>query len=97
MGHRTGALVSISLAVILFVVFRAPCLYFLLSHGANLASVALLWPVFAWKLDFRFRSDHLWHFLSLAAISALAAACLYLLDDNRALRGKLESDIQTLW
>ena len=68
-----GALVSISLAVVLFLVLRAPCLYCLLSHGANLASVALLWPIFNWKLDFRFRSDHLRHFFSLAAISALAA------------------------
>jgi len=92
-----GALVSLVLAAILFLVLRAPCLYCLVSHSANLASVILLWPLFEWKIDFRFRSDHVWHFLSLAAIAALAAGLLYQLDVNRTLRAQLETKTRTLW
>ncbi|MEX2578825.1 MAG: vitamin K epoxide reductase family protein [Verrucomicrobiales bacterium] len=92
-----GAVASLALGGILFLVLHAPCLYCLVSHTANLASVILLWPLFDWKFDFRFRSDHFWHFLSLAAISALAAGLLYQLDVNRTLRAQLETDIQTIW
>lgn len=92
-----GAVVSLGLAAILFLVLRAPCLYCLVSHGANLASVMLLWPLFNWKVKFPFRADHVWHFLSLAAIAALAAGLLYQLDVNRTLRALLETKTQTLW
>jgi uncharacterized membrane protein len=92
-----GAMVSLTLGVIMFFVLKAPCLYCLLSHASNLISVALLWPVFAWKPEIRWASGHVWHFLALTSISILAALSLALADRVRTLEAILEASKRTLW
>jgi len=92
-----GALVSLGLGSIMFLVLKAPCLYCLVTHLSNLLSVALLWPAFSWKPDFHWRPDHCWHFLSLAAIALLGAVALYFADQTRTLEARIEATKRTIW
>lgn len=93
----TGAVVSITLGSIMFLVLRAPCLYCLLTHLANLGSLALLWPALRWRPNFRFGGDHFWHFLSLSAISLLAATALFFANKAHVLEAQLDRASRTLW
>lgn len=85
-----GAIASASLAVIMFFVLKAPCLYCMITHGANIGSLLLLWPFLSFRKGGAWKADPLWHFAALAAIALLSAVALSLASENRNLQAKLK-------
>ncbi len=83
-----GAVLSLTLGAVMFIVLRAPCLYCLITHVANLSSFALLWPVMSWRWP-GLRSEHAWHFAALAAIAVLASSSVYFADRARRAEAEL--------
>lgn len=78
-----GAAVSLALGTLMFFVLKAPCLYCLLTHSSNLIALFLLWPMLQFKPTHRFKSDNLWHFVTITGISTLAGSTLYFANTTR--------------
>ena len=84
-----GALGSLALAIIMFVILRAPCLYCLITHLSNIGAFILLWPVKKWKMETPFTVEQFRHFSAISAIAVLAAIALYFANDVRQLQATL--------
>ena len=46
-----GAIGSTVMAIIMFGVLGAPCLYCMITHLSNIGAFVLLWPVRKWKME----------------------------------------------
>ena len=92
-----GAVVSLTLAFIMFVIIRAPCGFCLIAHSSNLASFALLWPVRAWRMSTPFTSEQFRHFLAIVAIASLASVCVHLADEVRTLKAEAAAAKRAVW
>lgn len=83
-----GAVVSLVLGSIMFLVLNAPCLYCLLTHTSNFLAVALLWPVLRFRPGQHITADHLWHFAAITGVSTLAASTLFFANTTRLARAE---------
>jgi len=85
----TGAIVSCSLAFIMFVVLRSPCLYCLASHVSNLSCCVLLWPLRRWRFP-EVSREEFWHFASISAVALLASTTIFFANENRIAHSETE-------
>jgi uncharacterized membrane protein len=92
-----GAVISVTLFVIMFFVLEAPCLYCLITHASNLLSFVLLWPVRKWRMGTPFTSEQFRHFMALTAIAVLASSSLHFGNQVRALKAQIEAAQKTVW
>ena len=81
----------------MFFVLKAPCLYCLITHGSNLLSLGLLWPLLSWRLRFRVNTDHVHHFITLGFVALLAATTLFFANEARIARAQLKAKSETVW
>lgn len=91
-----GAVVSLSLGFVMFVVLRAPCLYCLLTHVANLGSFIVLWPCLSWRFPARATTDERWHLAALMAVALLAATATHFAEEARIARIQLATWMASL-
>ena len=104
-GYRTflswitvlGAIISLTLGAIMFLVLRAPCGFCLVTHLCNLGSFLLLGPLHRWRMQTPFTYEQFRHFLAISAIAFLAAVCLNLTSKVRTLRAQAEASKRTIW
>ncbi len=92
-----GAVVSLTMGSIMFVVLKAPCLYCLITHTSNLLSLAILWPMMNWRLRFRINADHVYHFITLGWVSLLAATTLFFANETRIAQAQLKAKSESVW
>ena len=85
-----GAVGSLVLAIIMFLVLKAPCLYCFLAHIANIGSFLLLWPVRKWRMSHPFSSEQFRHFTALTGIALLSATTLFFANQSRHLSASLQ-------
>jgi len=85
-----GAVGSLVLAFIMFLVLKAPCLYCFLAHIANIGSFLLLWPVRKWSMSHPFTSEQFRHFAALTGIAFLSATTLFFANQSRHLGASLQ-------
>lgn len=91
-----GAVVSLSLGFVMFVILKAPCLYCLLTHISNLGSFVLLWPYLSWRFPARATADERWHLTALVAVALLAATATHFAEEARIARIQLATWIASL-
>jgi len=91
-----GAVVSLSLGFVMFFVLKAPCLYCLLTHIANLGSFIALWPYVSWRFPARATADERWHLVALVSIALLAATATHFAEEARIARIQLATWMASL-
>lgn len=84
-----GAIGSTVLAVIMFGVLGAPCLYCLITHISNIGAFALLWPVRKWKMETPFTTEQFRHFAALTGIAFLSGTTIFFANQTRHLSASL--------
>ena len=92
-----GAIVSLTMGSIMFLVLKAPCLYCLITHSSNLLSLGLLWPLMSWRLRFRATADHVYHLITLGFVSLLAATTLFFANETRIAQAQLRAKSEAVW
>jgi uncharacterized membrane protein len=92
-----GAVVSLMLGGIMFLVLKAPCGFCLITHLCNLGSFVALSPVHQWRMKTPFTTEQFRHFLAISAMALLASACLHLASEVRTLRAQAEAAKRTIW
>ncbi len=92
-----GAVGSSILAVIMFGVLGAPCLYCMITHASNIGAFFLLWPVRKWKMDTPFTTEQIRHFAALTGVAFLSATTLFFANQTRHLNASLELRNQVIY
>lgn len=85
-----GAIGSSVLAIIMFFVLKAPCLYCLLTHASNIGGFILLWPVRKWRMTTPFTSEQFRHFAALTCLAFLSATTMFFANQSRHLNASLQ-------
>ena len=77
------------MAIIMFGVLGAPCLYCMITHLSNIGAFVLLWPVRKWKMETPFTTEQFRHFAALTGIAFLSATTLFFANQTRHLAASL--------
>ena len=85
-----GAIGSTVMAIIMFGVLGAPCLYCMITHLSNIGAFVLLWPVRKWKMETPFTTEQFRHFAALTGIAFLSATTLFFANQTRHLAASLK-------
>ena len=91
-----GAIGSSVLAIIMFGVLGAPCLYCMITHVSNIGAFILLWPVRKWRMETPFTTEQIRHFVALTGVAFLSATSLFFADQTRHLSASLKLREDTL-
>ena len=91
-----GAVGSSVLAIIMFGVLQAPCLYCMITHLSNIGAFILLWPVRKWRMETPFTTEQIRHFAALTGVAFLSATTLFFANQTRHLNASLKIREDTL-